>query len=68
MTMSGCTFLSFVTRHFVSPEARIGNSAKNAFHSNPTNTVFDAKHLIGRKMDDPETQRNIKHLSASHFN
>lgn len=40
---------------------RIGDSAKNAFHSNPENTVFDAKRLIGRKMDEPEIKRDIKH-------
>ncbi|KAG0702247.1 heat shock protein 70 family [Suillus ampliporus] len=38
-----------------------GDSAKNAFHSNPTNTVFDAKRLIGRKMDDLELKRDMKH-------
>ncbi|KAG2145618.1 heat shock protein 70 family [Suillus cothurnatus] len=41
---------------------RVGDSAKNAFHSNPTNTVFDAKRLIGRKMDDLELKRDIKHF------
>ena len=39
----------------------VGDSAKNAFHSNPENTVFDAKRLIGRKFDDPEIQRDMKH-------
>jgi molecular chaperone DnaK (HSP70) len=39
----------------------VGDSAKNAFHSNPENTVFDAKRLIGRKMDDPEIVRDMKH-------
>lgn len=40
---------------------RVGDSAKNAFHSNPENTVFDAKRLIGRKFDDVEVQRDRKH-------
>ncbi|KAG2145495.1 heat shock protein 70 family [Suillus bovinus] len=35
---------------------------QNAFHSNPTNTVFDAKRLIGRKMDDLELKRDMKHF------
>jgi len=45
----------------VYPASRIGDSAKNAFHSNPTNTVFDAKRLIGRKIGEPDLQRDIKH-------
>jgi len=39
----------------------VGDSAKNAFHSNPENTVFDAKRLIGRKMDDEDITRDMKH-------
>jgi heat shock protein 5 len=39
----------------------VGDSAKNAFHSNPENTVFDAKRLIGRKMDDQDIARDVKH-------
>ncbi|KAL9710559.1 ATPase with role in protein import into the ER [Leucoagaricus gongylophorus] len=46
---------------FTGEERLVGDSAKNAFHSNPTNTVFDAKRLIGRKMDDPELKRDMKH-------
>ncbi|EPQ55768.1 heat shock protein 70 [Gloeophyllum trabeum ATCC 11539] len=46
---------------FTDDERLIGDSAKNAYHSNPENTVFDAKRLIGRKMDDPELQRDMKH-------
>lgn len=49
-------FTTFLTVH------RIGDSAKNAFHSNPKNTVFDTKRLIGRKMDEPEVKRDLKHL------
>jgi molecular chaperone DnaK (HSP70) len=48
-------------------ESRIGDSAKNAFHSNPTNTVFDAKRLIGRKMEEPELQRDMKHWWETFF-
>ena len=39
----------------------VGDAAKNAFHSNPENTVFDAKRLIGRKFEDPEVKRDQKH-------
>jgi endoplasmic reticulum chaperone BiP len=46
---------------FTDDERLIGDAAKNAFHSNPENTVFDAKRLIGRKMDDQDIQRDIKH-------
>ncbi|KAI0311043.1 heat shock protein 70, partial [Amylostereum chailletii] len=46
---------------FTDDERLIGDAAKNAFHTNPQNTVFDAKRLIGRKMDEPETKRDIKH-------
>ena len=40
---------------------RIGESAKNALHTNPKNTVFDAKRMIGRKMDDQDLKRDMKH-------
>jgi len=46
---------------FSDDERLVGDSAKNAFHSNPSNTVFDAKRLIGRRMDDSDIQRDIKH-------
>jgi heat shock protein 5 len=40
---------------------RTGDSAKNAYHTNPKNTVFDAKRLIGRKGDDADIKRDMKH-------
>ncbi|CCM02108.1 uncharacterized protein FIBRA_04185 [Fibroporia radiculosa] len=46
---------------FSEDERLVGDAAKNAFHSNPENTVFDAKRLIGRKVDDPEIKRDQKH-------
>jgi len=41
-------------------ERLLGDSAKNQVASNPTNTVFDAKRLIGRRFDDPVVQADIK--------
>jgi heat shock protein 5 len=52
-----CSIVSIVCSLFY----RVGDSAKNAFHSNPTNTVFDAKRLIGRNMDDQNMKQDIKH-------
>jgi heat shock protein 5 len=39
----------------------MSDSAKNAYHSNPANTVFEAKCLIGRKMDEAELKKDMKH-------
>jgi len=47
---------------FTKDERLIGNSAKNQVNSNPTNTVFDAKRLIGRKFTDETVQKDIKHF------
>ncbi|KAJ7209603.1 heat shock protein 70 [Mycena pura] len=47
---------------FTDTERLVGDSAKGAFQSNPANTIFDAKRLIGRKMDDPVVQQDIKHF------
>ncbi|KAF8235873.1 heat shock protein 70 [Tricholoma matsutake] len=46
---------------FTEDDRLIGDSAKNAYPSNPSNTVFDAKRLIGRKVDDADLKRDIKH-------
>jgi len=37
---------------FTETERLVGEAAKNQASSNPTNTVFDAKRLIGRKYSD----------------
>ena len=36
----------------------VGDAAKNQAASNPVNTVFDVKRLIGRKISDPSVQRD----------
>jgi len=45
---------------FTKEERFIGDSAKNQTARNPTNTVFDAKRLIGRKFSDDSVQSDIK--------
>jgi len=46
---------------FTDTERLIGDAAKNQVAMNPTNTVFDAKRLIGRKFDDSSVQADMKH-------
>ncbi|QPG75509.1 Hsp70 chaperone [Brettanomyces nanus] len=46
---------------FTDTERLIGEAAQNQAAMNPTNTVFDAKRLIGRKFTDPEVQSDMKH-------
>ena len=45
---------------FTEEERLIGDAAKNQTARNPTNTVFDAKRLIGRKFQDKNVQADIK--------
>ena len=46
---------------FTDTERLIGDAAKNQVAMNPSNTVFDAKRLIGRKYEDNTVQRDLKH-------
>ncbi|ROT62017.1 Heat shock cognate 71 kDa protein [Penaeus vannamei] len=46
---------------FTDTERLIGDAAKNQVAMNPTNTVFDAKRLIGRKFEDATVQSDMKH-------
>jgi L1 cell adhesion molecule like protein len=46
---------------FNGDERVIGDGAKTLAVSNPRNTVFDAKRLIGRRFDDAVVQADKKH-------
>ncbi len=45
---------------FTDTDRLIGDAAKNQAASNPKNTIYDAKRMIGRKYDDPTIQDDIK--------
>jgi heat shock protein 1/8 len=46
---------------FTETERLIGDAAKNQVAMNATNTVFDAKRLIGRRFSDPAVASDMKH-------
>merc|ERR1712213_16616 len=46
---------------FTDTERLIGDAAKNQVAMNPTNTIFDAKRLIGRKFNESTVQSDRKH-------
>ena len=48
---------------FTDTERLVGNSAFNQCASNPSNTVYDAKRMIGKDWDDQKLQDDIKHFS-----
>ncbi|XP_057436294.1 heat shock cognate 70 kDa protein-like [Lotus japonicus] len=48
------SFVAFTDNHRL-----IGDAAKNQAATNPENTIFDAKRLIGRKFSDPIIQNDI---------
>uniref|UniRef100_A0A673L3F2 Endoplasmic reticulum chaperone BIP n=1 Tax=Sinocyclocheilus rhinocerous TaxID=307959 RepID=A0A673L3F2_9TELE len=52
------SYMAFTTKG----ERLIGDAAKNQLTSNPENTVFDAKRLIGRTWGDSSVQQDIKYL------
>uniref|UniRef100_A0A0C9S5P5 TSA: Wollemia nobilis Ref_Wollemi_Transcript_12558_2630 transcribed RNA sequence n=1 Tax=Wollemia nobilis TaxID=56998 RepID=A0A0C9S5P5_9CONI len=41
-------------------ELLVGTPAKRQAVTNPTNTVFGTKRMIGRRFDDPQTQKEMK--------
>ena len=49
---------SYVT--FVDGQWLVGDAAKKRANVNPSETVFDAKRLIGRRFDDETVQKDIK--------
>ncbi|KAG6650501.1 heat shock cognate 70 kDa protein-like isoform X2 [Carya illinoinensis] len=45
---------------FTEKERLVGDAAKNQVARNPSNSVFDAKRLIGRRFSDPLVQSDTK--------
>jgi len=45
---------------FTENERLVGDAAKNQVASNPLNTLFNAKRMIGRKYNDPTVQKDMK--------
>ncbi|XP_048498792.1 heat shock cognate 70 kDa protein-like isoform X3 [Beta vulgaris subsp. vulgaris] len=45
---------------FTQTERLIGEAAKNQVGANPTNTIYDAKRLIGRRFTEETVQSDIK--------
>ena len=46
---------------FTEDERLIGDAAKNQLTSNPENTIFDVKRMIGRTWDDKAVQKDIQY-------
>lgn len=55
------TMPSYVS--FTPEERLVGEAAKSSATTNPFNTVYDAKRLIGQKYSDPTTQKDIKNFA-----
>ncbi|RMD43432.1 hypothetical protein DV735_g1780, partial [Chaetothyriales sp. CBS 134920] len=47
---------------FTDEERLVGDAAKNQYASNPRRTIFDVKRLIGRKYEDRDVQKDMKHF------
>ena len=48
-------------------ERLVGDAAKNQLTTNPKNTIFDAKRLIGRDWSDSTVQSDIKYFPFKTF-
>jgi L1 cell adhesion molecule like protein len=46
-----------------SNERLIGEAAKSQVSSNPANTIYDAKRLLGRNFNDESVQKDMAHFS-----
>lgn len=46
---------------YTETESFVGDAAKAQVAANPTNTIFDAKRMIGREWSDPTIQADLKH-------
>jgi L1 cell adhesion molecule like protein len=47
---------------FTKDGRKVGESALNASHSNPENTIFEIKRFMGQLYDDPKVQADIKRV------
>ena len=47
---------------YTDKEQLVGQTAKRQAVTNPENTIFEAKRLIGRRFDDPNVQKDLKTL------
>ncbi|ULY68478.1 putative heat shock protein Ssa2 [Chlorella virus XW01] len=48
---------------FTETEKLVGDAAKNAVIRNASNTIYEAKRLIGREINDPSLQKDMKSLT-----
>ncbi|KAG5447176.1 Endoplasmic reticulum chaperone BiP [Clonorchis sinensis] len=49
-------------------ERLVGDAAKNQLTTNPENTIFDVKRLIGRTFNEESVQKDIKHFPFTVIN
>jgi heat shock 70kDa protein 1/2/6/8 len=48
---------------FTETEKLVGDAAKSVVSRNASNTIYEAKRLLGREMDDPSLQKDMKSLT-----